>query len=171
MRNTNTRCAGLPCAVDAVTHCNSTDVISAAARTCSANTVKICQISCGASAHVWVPMQASGNGYGIILRRQDPAAMLLGSVLQFRFPDHRVDIPVAALQRTFLGKHVPIEAFQVNMTTLSPQKLCSHLQGLQPRFAPSLLHSACSLLVRTIAVRLGRQLNMARGNILALLQV
>ena len=89
-----------------------------------------------ASAHRRVPMQAVGNGYGIILRRQDPAAMLLGSVLQFRFPDHRVDNPIAALQRTFLGRHVPIEAFQVNMTTLSPQKLCSHLQGHNPGVHP-----------------------------------
>lgn len=77
-------------------------------------------------------MQALGDRYGIILRRQDPAAMLLGNILQFRFPDVRIDNPVAALQRTFLGKHVPVEAFQVNMTALSPQKLCSHLQAFNP---------------------------------------
>lgn len=66
--------------------------------------------------------------------------MLLGSILQFRFPDHRIDNPIAALQRTFLGKHVPVEAFQVNMTTLSPQKLCSHLQGHNPGARSTSIH-------------------------------
>ena len=72
--------------------------------------------------------------------------MLLGSVLQFRFPDHRIDNPIAALQRTFLGQHVPVEAFQVNMTTLSPQKLCSHLQFHNPGTCTSFrMQAFCAL--------------------------
>ena len=71
--------------------------------------------------------------------------MLMGSILQFRFPYHRIDNPIAALRRTFLGKHVPIEAFQVNMTTLSPQKLCSHLQGHNPGALSSAVYAGCSI--------------------------
>ena len=77
-------------------------------------------------------LQALGDGYRIILRRQDPARMLLGNIMQFRFPEERIQSPIAALQRIFVGVHVPVEVFHVNMTALSAHSLCSHLQDFNP---------------------------------------
>ena len=62
---------------------------------------------------------------------------LLGNIMQFHFPEERIQDPVAALQRIFIGVHVPVEVFRVNMTALSARKLCSHLQD----FNPGVLHS------------------------------
>ena len=58
--------------------------------------------------------------------------MLLGNIMQFRFPEERIQSPIAALQRIFIGAHIPVEVFHVNMTALSAHSLCSHLQDFNP---------------------------------------
>ena len=72
------------------------------------------------------------ESYRIMLQREDPGASLLGNILQFQFPHLHIVNPIAAIHRTFIGKFVPIEVFQVNMTALDPQLLCSHLQDSNP---------------------------------------
>ena len=85
-------------------------------------------------------LQALGDGYRIILRRQDPARILLGNIMQFRFPEEKVQSPIAALQRIFAGVHVPVEVFHVNMTALSAHSLCSPLQDFNPGMPQVISH-------------------------------
>ena len=106
-----------------------------------------------AIVHRWMPcsrlqasstrsaLQALGDGYRIILRRQDPAKMLLGNIMQFRFPEERIQSPIAALQRIFVGVHVPVEVFHVNMTALSAHSLCSRLQDFNPGMLQNASHN------------------------------
>ena len=76
--------------------------------------------------------QGYGSQYKIILQRRDPTIALLGDVLHLDLSIPAIASPIAALQRTFLGKFVPLEVFRVNMTALTPERLCSYLTHLNP---------------------------------------
>ena len=57
---------------------------------------------------------------------------LLGELLHLGSGIAAIASPIAALQRTFLGKYVPLEVFRVNMTALTPTELCHYLTQLNP---------------------------------------
>ena len=87
--------------------------------------------------------QGFGSQYKIILQRKDPTIALLGDVLHLDLSIPAIASPIAALQRTFLGKFVPLEVFRVNMTALTPDRLCSYLKHLNPgKFLCSYLHAS-----------------------------
>lgn len=76
--------------------------------------------------------QGAGNQYKVILQRKDPGNTLLGDLLHLGSNLPRIGSPLAALHRVFLGKYVPLEVFNVNMTALSPEQLCGYLVQLNP---------------------------------------
>ena len=87
--------------------------------------------------------QGFGSQYNIILQRTDPAIALLGNLLHLDLNLPPIDSPVAALQRTFIGKFVPLEVFRVNMTALTPERLCSYLTLLNPgKYLQSHMHAS-----------------------------
>ena len=91
---------------------------------------------------VHVP-QGFGSQYQIILQREDPHIALLGNLLHLDLSMPAIASPIAALQRTFLGKFVPLEVFRVNMTALTPERLCSYLTHLNPgKFAWPDMHDS-----------------------------
>lgn len=84
-------------------------------------------------------LQGFGTHYNIILKRRDPTVALLGDILHLDLGLPAIGSPLAALQRTFLGKFVPLEVFRVNMTALTPERLCSYLTQLNPGIRLALL--------------------------------
>ena len=73
-------------------------------------------------------LQADDSGYRLIIQRPHATAVFSGD---FNHGKSRAD-PLTALQRTFVGSIVPLEVFDVNNSTLSPQKLCQYLQRNNP---------------------------------------
>ena len=69
---------------------------------------------------------------------------LLGELLHFGSGIAAIASPIAALQRTFLGKYVPLEVFRVNMTALTPVELCHYLTQLNPGRHIYMAEQVCS---------------------------
>lgn len=83
--------------------------------------------------------QGLGDSYKVILSRRDPAAELLGNILHLGVNELQASSPLAVLQRTFLGKYLPLEVFSVERTALTPEGLCEYLSRFNPGNRP--LHS------------------------------